>query len=120
MAASLRSLVCLQSVVVALVRGLGENYEQHHPRPADVGLVIEVAEASLLRDQRDKTRIYARAGIPHYWLLDPRDATLSVYRWSAEGYLHVLGARRGERVRAEPFAAIELQVGVLFGDDEEA
>jgi hypothetical protein len=31
----------------------------------------------------------------------------------------VLGARRGERVRAEPFQAIELQVGVFFGDDEE-
>jgi hypothetical protein len=29
-------------------------------------------------------------------------------------------AERAERVRAEPFDAIELQVGVLFGDDEDA
>ena len=42
-----------------------------------------------------------------------------MYRWIAEGSLHVVGARRGDRVRAEPFGAIELQVGVFFGDDEE-
>lgn len=32
--------------------------------------------------------------------------------------LHVLGARRGERVRAEPFEALELPLSALFGDDE--
>jgi hypothetical protein len=41
-----------------------------------------------------------------------------VYRWTREGYLYVLGACRGDRVRAEPFEAIDLQVGVFFGDDE--
>jgi hypothetical protein len=30
----------------------------------------------------------------------------------------VLAAQRGERVRAEPFDAVELQVGAFFGDDE--
>ena len=64
-------------------------------------------------------RLYHAAEVPHYWLLDPRDETLAVYRWATEGYLHVLGARRGERVRAEPFDAVELTVGVLFGEDEE-
>jgi hypothetical protein len=29
-----------------------------------------------------------------------------------------LAAQRGERVRAEPFDAVELHVGVFFGDDE--
>ena len=47
----------------AIVRGSAADYENRHPGPADVGLVIEVADSSLLRDQRDKTRIYARAGI---------------------------------------------------------
>ena len=45
--------------------------------------------------------------------------TLSVYRFALEGYLHVLAARRGERVRAEPFGEIDLDIGVLFGDDED-
>jgi hypothetical protein len=38
---------------------------------------------------------------------------------SARGYLEILAAQRGEIVRAEPFAAVELPVGVLFGDDED-
>lgn len=40
-------------------------------------------------------------------------------RWTADGYLEVLVAERSERVRAEPFTAVEWLVGVLFGDDDE-
>jgi hypothetical protein len=43
----------------------------------------------------------------------------TVLRWTAEGYTEVLVALRGERVRPEPFAALELPVGVLFGDDDD-
>jgi len=50
----------------SVFRGNPRNYVGRHPTPADVGLVIEVADSSLLRDQRDKTRIYARANIPIY------------------------------------------------------
>ncbi len=63
----------------ALVRGSAANYENRHPGPADVGLVIEVANSSLLRDQRDKTRIYARAGIPYYWIINLVDRRVEVY-----------------------------------------
>ncbi len=38
-------------------------------------------------------------------------------RWSHDGYVTLLRAERGEVVRAEPFDAIELAVGTLFGDD---
>ncbi len=40
-------------------------------------------------------------------------------RWTQEGYVEILAAERGEQVRAEPFEATPLQVGVLFGDDED-
>ena len=70
-------------------------------------------------DTVTKMGAYHRAQVPHYWIIDPRDQTLAVYRFTKDGYLHVLGAKRGDRVNAEPFAAIELQVGVFFGDDEE-
>jgi Uma2 family endonuclease len=62
-------------------------------------------------------RLYHRAAIPHYWIVDPRDATMTVMRWSEDGYITLLRAERGETVRAEPFDAIEFAVGVLFGDD---
>jgi Uma2 family endonuclease len=64
-------------------------------------------------------RLYHQARVPHSWLIDSIAETLAVYRDTPDGYLNVLIAERGERVRAEPFAAIELPVGVFFGDDEE-
>jgi len=33
-------------------------------------------------DTVKKLRLYARAGITHYWLVDSRDSTLTVMRWS--------------------------------------
>ena len=64
-----------------------------------------------------KMRVYHRCRIPSYWIVDPRDETLTIYRWSEPGYLAILIAERGERVRAEPFDAVELSVGTLFGED---
>jgi Uma2 family endonuclease len=63
----------------ALVRGSAGDYDNRHPGPSDVGLVIEVAESSLLRDQRDKTRIYARGGIACYWIVNLVDRRVEVY-----------------------------------------
>lgn len=47
-----------------------DDYETRHPRADEVGLVVEVAESSLARDLQDKARIYARAGIAAYWVVD--------------------------------------------------
>jgi Uma2 family endonuclease len=63
----------------AVVRGNRRSYLARHPGPADVGLVIEVADSSLLRDQRDKTRIYARGGIIYYWIVNLVDRRIEVY-----------------------------------------
>jgi len=49
------------------------------PRPADVGLVVEIANGSLDRDRLDKGRIYARAGIPVYWVVNLIDRAVEVY-----------------------------------------
>jgi hypothetical protein len=63
----------------ALVRGSADDYETHHPGPADIGVVIEVADSSLLRDQRDKTRIYARGNVLCYWIVNLVDRRVEVY-----------------------------------------
>ncbi len=76
-----------------------------------------VSESDATHDTVKKLRLYQRVGIPHYWIVDPRDATLTVMRWSQDGYITVLKAERNEIVRAEPFDAIEIAVGTLFGDD---
>jgi hypothetical protein len=66
-----------------------------------------------------RKRTYHQHQVPHYWLLDPVRETLSVLRWSPDGFIEILSAIGGERVRAEPFDAIEISVGVFFGDDDE-
>jgi Uma2 family endonuclease len=68
-------------------------------------------------DTVKKLRLYHQVKVPHYWLVDTRDETLTVLRWSEAGYINVARAERGETVRAEPFEAIENAVGTLFGDD---
>jgi len=67
----------------------------------------------------DKPRVLHAAEVPHYWILDPDERILLVHRWSPDGYTVVQRAAAGETVRAEPFEAIELRVGVIFGDDED-
>lgn len=76
-----------------------------------------VSESNRTIDTVTKLRRHHQAGVSHYWILDQMDRTLTVYRHTADGYLVVLRATAGERVRAEPFDAIELEVAVLLGDD---
>jgi Uma2 family endonuclease len=76
-----------------------------------------VSPSNAKHDTVKKLRLYHRSEIPHYWIVDPRDATLTVMRWSADGYVMLMRAERGEIVRPEPFQQIELSVGTLFGDD---
>lgn len=71
------------------------------------------------RDGLQKRRIYAEHGIPFYWLVDTQRQNLTVLTLTNRGYVELLTAARTDRVRAAPFDLVELQVGVLFGDDEE-
>jgi Uma2 family endonuclease len=66
-----------------------------------------------------KLRIYRQNQVPHYWILDPDAESLGVYRWTPEGYLLVVTAGGRERVRAEPFDAVEFSVHSLLADDED-
>ena len=55
---------------VVMVRGAIRDFAARHPGAAEVALVVEVADAALRRDRNAKRRIYARAGIPHYWIIN--------------------------------------------------
>lgn len=78
-----------------------------------------VSPSNASNDTVKKKRVYHRHRVPHYWLLDPTRETLGVLRWSPDGFIEILNAMRGEKVRAEPFDAVEIAVGVFFGDDED-
>ncbi len=88
---------------LAVVRGDETRYLTRHPGPADIGLVIEVAEATLAGDRAHKGRIYAQAAIPCYWIMNLVDAQVEVYTGpsgptAAPEYAHRQDFRAGEDV----------------------
>ncbi len=64
---------------LVIARGDRALYRHRHPGPADTVLVIEVSASSLHHDRTDKGRIYARAGIPVYWVVNVADKVIEVY-----------------------------------------
>lgn len=63
---------------VVVVHGDPQDFWNRHPKSADVALVIEVAETSLARDRR-KRRIYARAGVVQYWIINLESDVIEMY-----------------------------------------
>ena len=64
---------------VAVARGDTRDYLDRHPGPKDVAVAIEVSETTLRRDRGLKKRIYARARIPVYWIINLIDLRVEVY-----------------------------------------
>lgn len=64
---------------VAVIRGNIFSYTRRHPKPSEAPLVIEIADASLQRDRGIKKRLYARAGIAVYWVINLMQAQIEVY-----------------------------------------
>jgi Uma2 family endonuclease len=64
---------------VSVVRGERRAFRDRHPGPADVALVVEVADTTLQRDRTTKKRLYARAGIPAYWIINLGERQIEVY-----------------------------------------
>lgn len=77
--------------------------------------ICEVLSPSTARmDRVGKRRIYARERVTHYWMIEPEARTLEVGRLDGDSYRVVLSAAADERVRAEPFDAIELDLALLW------
>jgi Uma2 family endonuclease len=105
-----------------VVRGERRQYRGRHPGPQDVGLVVEVSDASLERDRTLKQQLYARAGIPVYWIVDLRGYGLEVYSEPSgpEDAAGAAGYRRRERLGAGDQVVLVLdgvEVGELAVDE---
>src|SRR5262245_26927161 len=100
---------------VAVVPGSYRDYRAAHPsRPA---LLVQVADTTLGADRR-KSSLYARAGVPEYWIVNLTDQVLEVYREAVTSessrfgwtYAETHVLRRGETIA--PLAAPGAQVAV--------
>ena len=63
---------------LAVVRARDAESRERHPRTAL--LVVEVAGESLPLDRQAKAVLYARAGIPEYWIVNLAESTVEVHR----------------------------------------
>jgi Uma2 family endonuclease len=92
-------------------------------RPIDVvpDWICEILSPSNERHDRVyKQRLYARHGVPHYWIINPAEQTLEAYnlesgRWVVFGVFDETAV-----VRIAPFEATELAVGLLFPPPSQA
>ncbi len=63
----------------ALLRHRPRSYRDALPTAADVLLLVEIADTSLRYDREVKTALYARHGIPEYWIVNIPERHIEVH-----------------------------------------
>jgi Uma2 family endonuclease len=101
---------------IAIVQRLGREYLNHHPYPENIFWLIEYANSSLEKDSTLKYRIYAKAGIPEYWLVNLKRGELIVFRDPRDGeYASKMTLTAGE-ITPLAFADVKIAVAALISE----
>ena len=91
------------------------SYMREGAATGDALLFIEVADTSLQYDRTVKLRLYARAGIPEYWIVDANAETLELYRSpSGARYPDHRTLTRGESVAPLAFPDAVIPIDAIF------
>jgi len=89
----------------------GRARDRREPKPSRLALVVEIADSSLALDREHKGSLYARAGVPDYWIVNLVDRVLEVYREPAPddaapfGWAYHAVRRLGAEESTAPLAA---------------
>lgn len=87
---------------LAVVLAPIKRYFKQHPGVKDTGMLVEIADSSLLQDRRDKAPIYAGGRIPWYWIVNVAEEIVEVYSdpkgGAAPAYRERHDYKTGERV----------------------
>lgn len=95
---------------------VARDYHRQRPEPADVLLLIEVADSTLQSDRKEKGPLYAAAGIQEYWIVNVNDQCLEVYRNPMDGaYSQLQTIHLGNSMAPAAFPEWPLDVSQLFG-----
>ena len=101
---------------LALLRPRDDFYSGSLPRPADVLLVIEVADITLEYDRFVKLPLYAHAGIPEAWLASLPADRIEMYSEPVNGaYTFIKHATRGEVIQSSSIDELRLSVDDILG-----
>lgn len=102
---------------LALLQPRSDYYMRSLPTPADVLLVIEVADSSLAYDRTVKMPLYAQAGIAEAWIINLIDRWIEVYRDpSPAGYTTMLKILPGRAIAPQAFADVIVAVDALLNE----
>ena len=94
---------------ISLVRpGLTEQ-----PSPADLFLLIEIADSSLTYDLTEKRDEYEQVGVPEYWVVDVRNKTVFVFQMEHGRYVS-LGAKNSGVLPVHAFPELTISIADLF------
>lgn len=81
--------------------------------------VCEILSPSTARfDRATKLPIYSEAGAVYAWIIDLAVRTLEVLRQQQESWLIAATYQNDDKVRAEPFGAVEIDLSLLWGKEE--
>ena len=101
---------------LAVLRLREDFYVQAHPVPADVLVVIEVAETSLEYDREEKVPRYAQVLIPEVWLIDVERETVTQYTHpDGTRYREEHTLQRGQILISATVSDFQLVVDDIFG-----
>ena len=93
-----------------------DDYRRATPRPHEVLLIIEVAHSSLAYDRAIKRSLYARHGIPEFWIVNIAGGVVEACRKPVgDDYASVSQAGRDATLEPELLPGVIIQVGALFG-----
>ena len=100
----------------SVMRPRADDYRRSIPRPADVLLIVEVAHSSLNYDRAIKQSLYARHGIPEFWIVNLPGDVVEVHRApSGDAYTTVTRAGRGELLQPELLPSVVVAVSEVLG-----
>ena len=101
---------------LALLKPRADFYAQAKPTPADVLLIVEVADSSVQFDRTVKVPLYARALIPVVWLIDLNADAIEVYSQPANGaYQQIQVMRRGDHLTIDSPSGLVIMADDLLG-----
>ena len=100
---------------VYLLRPKDDYYASGHAGPADILLIIEMADSSLEYDQTIKAKLYAETGVAEYWIADVRNDRLLVYSDRHDNsYANCRELQRGETIAPALLPECQIKVDVLL------
>ncbi|MGB3852333.1 MAG: Uma2 family endonuclease [Tunicatimonas sp.] len=80
-------------------------------------LVVEIiSPGSVVRDRVQKKEIYEKAGIPEYWIVDPKYALVEVYQHTSSGYTLFHTAEGEGTVKSKVIKGLEINVADIFAE----